>query len=321
MKTTWYTIESGIIRLQKTPFNPKDWKKEKNVEYWVDIDAVVLDDLKEFMKPFVVHPLILNRLLNNVMDPGVLSYGNSVLMEYPAALDRELSQPDYLTIFLQSPLLITVRHQAMPVLDNLIVTLLGKEAPEIHHLAQITYLILDEFTDLIVSSQIEIRDQLLLLTKNLADDPNKFDTKKLAHCRWQVGNLISLVENQLYCVSGLSALDIKELQEPHRKAYIQDLLSEAEITQRGAYRLENRVTDLYNDYQMVESGRVEKRLRVLTIVSAITLPLGLLAGLLGMNVGGVPGINNSSGFFIVIFIMSVIVIAMFVYFKQKGWFQ
>ncbi len=37
---------------------------------------------------------------------------------------------------------------------------------------------------------------------------------------------------------------------------------------------------------MAGSDRAEKRLRFLTIVSAITLPLGLIAGLLGMNVGG-----------------------------------
>ena len=42
-------------------------------------------------------------------------------------------------------------------------------------------------------------------------------------------------------------------------------------------------------YQMAGSDRVEKRLCILTIVSAIPLPLGLIAGLLGMNVGVLPG--------------------------------
>ena len=64
-----------------------------------------------------------------------------------------------------------------------------------------------------------------------------------------------------------------------------------EIAQKGIYRLETRVNDLYSYYQMEGSALVEKRLRTLTIISAITLPLGLIAGLLGMNIGGVPGIN------------------------------
>jgi zinc transporter len=66
---------------------------------------------------------------------------------------------------------------------------------------------------------------------------------------------------------------------------------------------------------------VEKRLRLLTIVSAITLPLGLVAGLLGMNVGGVPGTTNNSGFIIVIFLMVLIVLGETWYFIRKGWFN
>jgi len=45
----------------------------------------------------------------------------------------------------------------------------------------------------------------------------------------------------------------------------------------------------FQDENQLGSDRAEKRLRILTIVSAITLPLGLIAGLLGMNVGGLPG--------------------------------
>ena len=157
------------------------------------------------------------------------------------------------------------------------------------------------------------------MAKTLEDRPASFDAKGLARMRWQLENLVSLVENQLYCVSGLAALDHKDLQEPHRKAYIQDLVSEAEIAQRGVFRLETRLDDLYRDYQSLGSDRVEKRLRLLTIVSAITLPLGLIAGLLGMNVGGVPGINNPSGFGIVIAFMVVIAVALFLYFKKTSW--
>ena len=72
---------------------------------------------------------------------------------------------------------------------------------------------------------------------------------------------------------------------------------------------------------MAGSDRVEKRLRILTIVSAITLPLGLIAGLLGMNVGGVPGITVSYGFIIVIVLMVIIAAVELRYFKRKGWFD
>jgi Mg2+ and Co2+ transporter CorA len=87
------------------------------------------------------------------------------------------------------------------------------------------------------------------------------------------------------------------------------------------YRLESRVNDLYSAYQVAGNDRVERRLRLLTIVSAITLPLGLLAGLLGMNVGGLPGTTLRFGFIIVVAVMLLIVFVEYWYFRRRGWFD
>jgi Mg2+ and Co2+ transporter CorA len=320
MKPSWFLIVSGKLQVQSAPY---DWAKpvQEHAECWIDIDGAEPGELRDFLGPLSLHPLLLDRCLDQAISPGVLVYGNSVLMEYPAAFDRAAAEPAYLTILLQTPYLITVRHGPMPALDALIAESTAEYAPEVHHLAQMIYQILDEFTDLNADAQTEIRDQLLGMEKTLADNPADLDAKQLAHLRWQVGNLISLVENQLYCVSGLAALDFQDLQEPHRNAYIQDLVAEAEIAQRGVYRLEGRLNDLYHDYQMVGSDRVEKRLRLLTIVSAITLPLGLVAGLLGMNVGGIPGVDNPSAFIIVLVLMAAIALTLFIYFKRERWFD
>jgi zinc transporter len=209
----------------------------------------------------------------------------------------------------------------MGALDDLVSSLTGETTLPILHLAQIIYMILDQFADLNVEVQVAIRDQILLMSTNLSENPGRVSIKDLSRLRAQVENLVSLVENQLYCISGLNASDNEILQDPHRKAYIQDLLSETEIMQSGVYRLETRVKDLYNDYQAVGNTHVEKRLRLLTIVSTITLPLGLLAGLLGMNVGGIPGTTTPSGFIIVIVLMVLIILVEYLYFTRKGWFD
>ncbi len=83
--------------------------------------------------------------------------------------------------------------------------------------------------------------------------------------------------------------------------------------------METRVNGLYDSYQTAGSSRVEKRLRILTIVSAVTLPFSLIAGLLGMNVGGLPGMQDPKGFVIVIVLMLGIGAVELWYFKWKGW--
>jgi len=89
------------------------------------------------------------------------------------------------------------------------------------------------------------------MAKIMANNPENVNAGDLTNLRCQVEQLSSLIENQLYCVTGLSASDNKALQEPHRKAYIQDLVSEVEIAQRGIHRLEARVNGLYYSYQTV----------------------------------------------------------------------
>ncbi len=321
MRINWYLLISG--KLQKQP-DPQGWPTEgpgQIGESWFDIEDAGPEELRQFLAPLNIHPLMLARCLDLEVVPGVISYGPAVLLEYPAALDREAEGQAYLTFLLQSPVLVTVRHGMVPGLDDLIRSLAADKAPRLSHLVQILYLVLDDLTDLSVHAETEVRDRILHMAKILNEDPGTVHAGDLTKLRWQVDKLVSLVENQLYCIAGLNASDNEALKEPHRKAYIQDLASEVEIAQRGIYRLEARVNDLHAYYQMAGSDRVEKRLRILTIVSAITLPLGLIAGLLGMNVGGLPGAKFRYGFIIVVVLMAALAMVELWYFKRKGWFD
>jgi Mg2+ and Co2+ transporter CorA len=189
------------------------------------------------LAPLDIHPLMLDRCVDTAVVPGVISYGQAVLLEYPAAIDLEAEGQAYLTVVLQSPVLVTIRYGLTLTLNDLIQSLVAEKAPSLSHLVQIVYLILDDLTDLSVQAETEIRDQILRTAKTLNEDPGAVHAGDLSRLRWQVDKLVSLIENQLYCIAGLNASDNGALQEPDRKAYIQDLASEVEIAQRGIHRL------------------------------------------------------------------------------------
>ena len=316
-----YLLAAGRLQEQPAPADQSPALPGQAAAGWFDIQEASPAELQNFLRPLDLHPLQLKRCLDSVNDPAVVEFGKSLLMEYPAAFEREAIEPAYLTILLQDPVLVTIRHGNMPALDELVQELVAEAAEPVLHPPQIIYLILDQFADLNVEAQIQARDQILLLSDTIAGNPNAVKVSDLSTLRAQVEKLVSLVENQLYCVSALNASDNESLRDPHRKAYMQDLLSEIEIAQRGVYRLEARVKDLYNDFQAVGADRVERRLRLLTIVSAITLPLGLVAGLLGMNVGGLPGTTARTGFVVVIVLMILVALVEYWYFRRKGWFD
>lgn len=61
------------------------------------------------------------------------------------------------------------------------------------------------------------------------------------------------------------------------------------------------------------------RMYLLSLVSAVFLPLGFATGLLGVNVGGVPGVDNSDSFMIFVGVLVVIAAGIMVYFRYKRW--
>ncbi len=62
------------------------------------------------------------------------------------------------------------------------------------------------------------------------------------------------------------------------------------------------------------------RMFVLSIVAAIFLPLSFLTGLMGMNVAGLPGLENEWAFWILVAIMLLITVVILALFRIKKWF-
>jgi magnesium transporter len=91
-----------------------------------------------------------------------------------------------------------------------------------------------------------------------------------------------------------------------------------------------RITDLaeaYRDlisgsldaYMSVVGNRMNEIMKVLTIFSAIMLPLTFIAGLYGMNFDNLPELHYQYSYFIVLAIMIVVAAAMLFFFWRRGW--
>lgn len=80
-----------------------------------------------------------------------------------------------------------------------------------------------------------------------------------------------------------------------------------------------RATVLKEDIANQLAEASNKTLYVLAIISAIFLPLAFLTGLLGINIGGMPGVENDSAFWTFCAIMVVLLGLELVLFKRLKW--
>ena len=64
---------------------------------------------------------------------------------------------------------------------------------------------------------------------------------------------------------------------------------------------------------------LDRTMYVLSIVAAIFLPLGFLTGLLGINVGGMPGMDDPDAFWAVVALCLFVFVALIVIFRRLRW--
>ena len=103
--------------------------------------------------------------------------------------------------------------------------------------------------------------------------------------------------------------------------------------QRQAHETHDRVTRYIEDLDAIRerasivkdelanimADRMNKNMYVLSIIAAIFLPLGFLTALLGINVGGMPGAENGTAFWIVCLLCVGVGIGLLALFKKLKW--
>ncbi len=78
---------------------------------------------------------------------------------------------------------------------------------------------------------------------------------------------------------------------------------------------------LANFYYAAQGQRMNEIMKVLTIVSAIFIPLTFIAGVYGMNFENMPELKMRNAYFVIIGLMISLGIILFAYFIKKGWLR
>jgi zinc transporter len=68
------------------------------------------------------------------------------------------------------------------------------------------------------------------------------------------------------------------------------------------------------------SEQLNTRMYVLSVITAIFLPLGFLTSLFGINVGGIPGSSDGNAFWLFMAFLALIIMFQVIIFKWKKWF-
>jgi magnesium transporter len=79
------------------------------------------------------------------------------------------------------------------------------------------------------------------------------------------------------------------------------------------------VSSVMDLYLSTQGNKMNEVMKFLTIISTIFIPATFIAGVYGMNFDNMPEIHSQNGYYMVLAIMLLIIVAPLVYFRRKRW--
>ena len=116
-----------------------------------------------------------------------------------------------------------------------------------------------------------------------------------------------LINEPISWIDDLNRLRLREINDRLIR-HIEDIDAVRERAATAQEELLTQVSEIMN-----------RRSYVFTVVATIFLPLGFFTGLLGINVGGIPGVDDGAAFWIVVAICVGIIAVLGVFFRWNRW--
>ena len=275
----------------------KDWIRNKS-----GIDSVAMD-----------------ALLTEETRPRTTILNDSFLIALRGVNLNPNSKPEDMVsirLFISDKLIITTKRRNLLSVDEIIDCLKRGVGPKSssEFLNELTYRVTSRMENVIG----ELEDRTDFLEESLIDLGNaKFRSELLAIRREtiilrrylfpQKEAISKLYHDKVTWLDEYEKLELRETNDQVMR-YIEELDT-----------IKDKVALIQEDLANKLSEQMNKKMYVLSIISVIFLPLSFLTGLLGINVGGIPGAENENAFYIFVGILALIVSTQLIIFKKNRW--
>jgi len=283
---------------------------------WVHLDRNVQESQDWLREEAGLDPLVCEALLAEETRPRCSPVGNGVLVILRGVNLNPGAEPDDMVsirIWADEHRIISLRHRPLQAARDLVEMLEAGRGPK-------------GAGELLASLASRLSDRMAPVLANLDEVIDELEEQVVETQSYQLRTQLGAMRRQ--------AITLRRYIGPQREA-ISRLQSETLAwlgdTERARLReVGDRITRNIEDLDALReraavvqeelagrlSEQMNKNMYLLSIVAAVFLPLGLLTGLLGINVGGIPGTENHWAFAIVCVVLVVLATLQVVVFRR-----
>jgi len=291
---------------------------------WIHLDAPDQESAAELAERFGWHPLDLEDVLSKRQRPKI--------DEYPDYLFAVLHFPFYdkavqrlnaaeLDLFVGHGYLVT-----LPNVELLPVSRLFQRCVDDAELREslfakgsgyLLYHVLDDLFDYCFPILDKIGHKLDSIEDDMFEKRAEDVVRDLSNVKQEIISYRKIIKPERSTLRLLER-QVERFLPEELELYFDDIVDASERIWDLLDNYKEVVEALEDTNESVISHRQNDVLRVLTVVSVILLPLTLITGIFGMNVH-FPGFGSMTGFWSVVGIMAVTLLALLGFFRYKRW--
>jgi magnesium transporter len=296
---------------------------DPSVVTWVDMESPTEADEQVLLDVFHFHPLTVEDCRENRHYPKIEEFeGYLYFIVHGVTADTNSASFNTIELdgFLGSNYVITYHHDYFRSIAN--VKQLLRTSPVACQRG--TAFLLHQILDQVVDYYSPVLDDFDERIDKLEDDifnlrrPNNKTLSEIMELKRSVLRLRRISVKQMDILHRMSRGEfslIPEVMRPFYRDVYDHLVRVVDLSEN--YR--DLISGSLEAYLSVVSNRLNEIMKVLTIFSAIMLPLTFIAGIYGMNFDNMPELHSKYGYFGVLVIMVGVAVGMLLFFRRRGW--
>ncbi len=181
----------------------------------------------------------------------------------------------------------------------------------------ILYTILDRLMVETYSLLLRLGGEVELINRELFNKKAEKTIERISITRKNIILINTIFKPQLRLFHKFESGDIKGYAEDMEE-YWGDILDYYQKMWDMVEDYAELIEGLSKTFDSLQTNRINEIMKILTFFSSIMLPLTMITGMYGMNIG-LPFQQHPYAFWMVFGLMGTIVITLVIYFKRKGW--
>ncbi len=311
-------VEKELVRVDDCiPF------KDAQTVTWINVDSVTEPGLLEnFGRVMGFHALMLEDILNTDQRPKFEDYGNYIYIVVKM-LDYDVKkgeiETEQLSLILGPNYMISLQERAGDFFDPLRERI-RKSLGRIRRLGAdyLAYAILDIIVDHYFVVLEKLGEKIEQLEEIVITDPRE-NTARAVHA---IKREMIFVRKSVWplreVVTSLQRSESALIRESNA-AYFRDLQDHIMQVTDGVDTFRDLLNGMLDSYYSTITTRTNSVVKVLTLFSAIFMPLMFITGIFGMNFRNFPELEWHYGFQGSLILMVVVTVIMVAIFKWKKW--